>query len=130
MHVSVVEASPEQVVLSAPLAPNINHQSTVFGGSAASLATLAAWSLLHIKLQAEGLPSTVVVQRSGMSYDKAIDGDFTARASAPPHEIWHPFKAMLQRKGRARINTVAFLFQNEQVAGRLEGDFVALRAAV
>lgn len=50
MQVSVVQAALEGVVLSAPLAPNINHRDTVFGGSASAVASLAAWSLLHTRL--------------------------------------------------------------------------------
>ena len=42
MQVTVVEASFQQVVLTAPLAPNINHRETVFGGSASAVAILAA----------------------------------------------------------------------------------------
>src|SRR3989344_2448014 len=66
MEVTVVEASPHQVVLSAPLAPNINHRETVFGGSASAVAILAAWSMLHLRLSAEGLGSRLVVQRKGL----------------------------------------------------------------
>jgi thioesterase domain-containing protein len=47
MQVSVRELTDELVVLGAPLAPNMNHRSTVFGGSASALAILAAWSLLY-----------------------------------------------------------------------------------
>ncbi len=46
MAVSVIELNPESVVLGAPLAPNVNVHETAFGGSAAALALLAAWSLL------------------------------------------------------------------------------------
>lgn len=42
MQVSVLEASQERVILMAPLAPNINHTESVFGGSASAVATLAA----------------------------------------------------------------------------------------
>ena len=42
MQVTVVEASLQQVVLTAPVAPNINHRETVFGGSASAVAILAA----------------------------------------------------------------------------------------
>ncbi len=46
MAVEVRTASPAGVTLFAPLAPNINHRDTVFGGSASALAILAAWSAL------------------------------------------------------------------------------------
>lgn len=44
MQITVERISPESVTLSAPLAPNINHRDTLFGGSASTAAILAAWS--------------------------------------------------------------------------------------
>lgn len=88
MQVSVTEVSLEEVVLGAPLAPNINHRDTVFGGSASALAILAAWSLLHTRLSASGINTRLVIQRNSMSYEHAIAGYFTAKASAPSPEAW------------------------------------------
>ncbi len=79
MQVSVVEVKPEAVVLSAPLAPHINHQETVFGGSASAVAILAAWSLLHTRLKSSGISSRLVIQRNIMNYERPISGTFTAR---------------------------------------------------
>ena len=55
MGVQVRTATVEHVKLAAPLAPNVNHTETVFGGSAAALATLSAWTLLHLRLEDAGL---------------------------------------------------------------------------
>ena len=75
MQVSVVELSLDEVVLGAPLAPNINHRHTVFGGSASALAILAAWSLVHVRLAAEGAAARLVIQRNTMSYDGPMGED-------------------------------------------------------
>ncbi len=128
MQVCVVEASPERIVLGAPLAPNINHRETVFGGSAAALAILSAWALLHTKLAASGFKSTLVIQRNTMSYEKPITGSFTATASAPRTEEWQSFTRMLQRKGRGRITVSSVLKYEEHAAGHFAGEFVALGA--
>ncbi|HDS01486.1 MAG TPA: thioesterase [candidate division Zixibacteria bacterium] len=125
MAVSVVVAGPEEVVLSAPLTPNINHRETVFGGSASALATLAAWSLLHIRLRAEGFSSRLVIQRNTMDYDLPIDGTFTARASVDQVSDWSRFVRMLSRRGKARVAVASVLEYNGQVAGRFSGEFVA-----
>jgi thioesterase domain-containing protein len=42
MGVEVVEADWHSVTLRAPLAPNINHRETVFGGSASAVGIVAA----------------------------------------------------------------------------------------
>jgi thioesterase domain-containing protein len=126
MQVSVVQASPEEVVLSAPLAPNINHRETVFGGSASALAILAAWSLLHTRLSTAGLTSRLVIQRNTMSYEQPIVGTFTATAAAPDDHAWKQFLRVFKRMGKARITVVSVLHFESAVAGRLEGEFVAL----
>ncbi len=126
MQVSVEAVSAQEVILGAPLLPNINHRDTVFGGSASSLAILAAWSLLHTKLTAEGCKVRLVIQRNTMSYEQAILGNFTARALAPSPEAWHAFTRMIGRKGRARITVSSTLWFQGQEAGHFEGVFVAL----
>ena len=130
MQVRVEEATPERVVLGAPLGPNINHRDTVFGGSASALAILSAWSLLHVKLTAGGYKTRLVIQRNSMSYEQAILGDFAARASSPAAAQWQAFTRMLERKGRARISVASTLLCEGQEVGHFEGEFVALGTAI
>jgi thioesterase domain-containing protein len=124
MGVEVVEATGARVTLSAPLAPNINHRETVFGGSASAVALLSAWALLYLRLKHAGFDSRVVVQRNTMSYDRPIRGDFTATATVADAD-WRKFIDMLKRKGRARIAAGATVYCNEETVGRLDGEFVA-----
>lgn len=128
MGVSVARLEPETVELVAPLAPNINHRHTVFGGSASAVATLAAWSLVHTRLLAAGHASRLVIQSNSMTYDRPLSGEFSAQAFLPHPERWDPFLQLLARKGRARITAGANLVFGERTAGRFEGEFVALKA--
>src|ERR1022692_3820852 len=50
------------VTLVAPLAPNQNHADTAFGGSIASIAILAGYSLLYILLAERQISSRILVQ--------------------------------------------------------------------
>ena len=126
MDICVRAADELEVTLEAPLAPNINHRETVFGGSAAALATLAAWTLLHARLATAGLPSRLVIQRSTMDYVAPIPADFTATARLADSASWPRFEQMLRRRGRARISTRATLRCNGQDVGEFAGDFVAV----
>ena len=125
MQVTVVEASFQQVVLTAPLAPNINRRETVFVGSASAVAILAAWSMLHLGLAAEGLGSRLVIQRNTMDYLAPIDGSFTAVALAPSRPAWESLTRMIRRKGLGRITQTEAPHYQGQVAGSLAGEFVA-----
>jgi thioesterase domain-containing protein len=127
MQVTVVDLQPDHVILSAPLAPNINHRETVFGGSAAAVATLAAWSLVHTRLTSAGIPSRLVIQRNTMSFKKPITGTFVAQSSISHPEKWELFTRTLKQKGTARVTVTCELVFAGRPAGYFEGDFVALR---
>lgn len=125
MDVSVLAASAAEVVLEAPLEPNINVHGTMFGGSAATLGLLAAWSVLHLRLEAEEISNQLVIHRTEMEYLAPIKG--VARASARLDDAgWAAFRHMLDRRGRARLRVVAELLFAGQVAARLVGEFVAI----
>jgi len=126
MQVRAVSVGEDAIVLSAPLAPNINHRDSVFGGSASALAILAAWSLLHTRMQREGIAGNLVLQRNTMEYGKPIFGEFTARSSLGPDEDWSRFTRTLERKGKARLTVTSVLECAGEVVGRLSGEFVAL----
>jgi thioesterase domain-containing protein len=125
MQVAVVSATPDAVTLSAPLAPNINHRSTAFGGSVSTLAILSAWSLVNLRLKAEGLHTRLVIQSNRMDYDAPIESDFTATATLADEGAWPMFLKMLRRKGRARIVVTSVVRCGDIVGGRFEGEFVA-----
>ncbi|WP_341913351.1 YiiD C-terminal domain-containing protein [Ferrovibrio terrae] len=127
MQVSVISASFEAVTLGAPLAPNINHRSTAFGGSVSTLAILSAWSLVNLRLNAEGLRTRLVIQSNHMDYDAPIESDFTATATLADPAAWPLFIKMLRRKGRARIVAQSVVQCGEILGGRFEGEFVAFR---
>lgn len=126
MGVRVSIATPEQVQLSAPLAPNVNHSETLFGGSAAALATLAAWALLHLRIERAGLRARLVIQRSRMEYERPIPGDFDAVCRFADEPAWERFRTTLARRGRARLTLAAHLLFQAQPMATFEGDFVGL----
>ncbi len=126
MQVSVRAVERDGVTLAAPLAPNINHRETVFGGSASAVAILAAWSLLHTRMLADGIAARLVIQSNTMDYDKPIFGEFTARSSLAEPDQWPRFMRMLARMRRARLRVHSVLESEGAVVGRLAGELVAL----
>jgi thioesterase domain-containing protein len=126
MGVQVKVATPEHVQLAAPIGPNINHHQTVFGGSGVVLATLSAWTLLHLRLEHDRLPASLVIQRSSMEYEKPIAGDFEAVCKFSDDDSWQRFRTMFDRRGRARMTLTAHLLYETHEMGTFVGDFVAL----
>src|SRR5689334_19499962 len=91
MGIRVKLATPGRVELAAPLAPNINHHETLFGGSAAAVATLSAWTLVHVGLMDAKVEAATVIQRNVMSYEEPIRGDFVAVCTRIDEPAWERF---------------------------------------
>jgi thioesterase domain-containing protein len=126
MEISVDSIAANEVVLAAPLEPNINHRETLFGGSAATICILAAWSLIHLRLTGAGIAHRLVIQRQTMSYEAPVTGAFTAHARLIDEAGWDRGVTVLRRHRKARFGTRAELRQGELVGARMEADFVAL----
>jgi thioesterase domain-containing protein len=125
MVVEVVEATDDGVTLAAPLAPNINHRETVFGGSASAVAILSAWALMYLRLKSEQLNVRIVIQKNTMTYERPITGKFIASAAIADTTAWRRFADTLKRKGRGRFTVRSILYRHAEKVGEFEGDFVA-----
>ncbi|KMN82504.1 hypothetical protein B0T40_21830 [Chromobacterium haemolyticum] len=126
MAVGVAEASGDSVILRAPLAPNINHRATVFGGSASAVAILAAWCLVFMRLRERGLPGRVIIHGNSMRYDKPIAAGFLARAAAPEPAAWDKLERALRRGRMGRLRLAVALECDGEAVGGLDGEFVVL----
>ena len=126
MAIEVRAATPQRVILYAPLAPNINHRDTVFGGSASAVAILAAWSVLYVRMQAAGLAGRIVIRRNTMSYERPISAGFTASATAPGDDAWARLATTIGRRRPGRIRVTSLLESEGREVGELNGEFVVL----
>jgi thioesterase domain-containing protein len=115
--------------LAAPLAPNINDKGCAFGGSLASLMTLAGWGLIVLQLRARGLRCDVYVQDSAIRYLAPIWTDFVTQARLAEGESWDAFFAMLDQRGRGRLRTICRVASADGAdAVTFEARFVAMTA--
>lgn len=97
----------DRLRLAAPLARHVNDKGCAFGGSLGSLLTLAAWGLLHVRLEAAGLDADVYVADSTLRFLAPLFDDLQAEATLAPGADWDGFVATLRQRGRARIEVVA-----------------------
>jgi thioesterase domain-containing protein len=126
MGVKVREATEDKIVLFAPLEPNMNHMHNIFGGSASTVAILAAWCLVFTKLELQGLSGHVVIHKNSMLYEKPIAGGFIAVAQDIQPKAWTKVVNALARHRMARIVVTTVLeFEGHRV-GQMEGEFVVL----
>jgi thioesterase domain-containing protein len=115
----------QSIRLSAPLEPNLNHQSTAFGGSQSALAILSGWALLHLNLRDRAISASLVIQRSTIDFREPIEGAFSATSTLPDVTRWERFLATLARHRRARLAVAADIECGALLSGTHEGVYVA-----
>lgn len=109
--------------LTAPLAPNVNHKSTAFGGSLYSLAVTCGWGLVHLKLAEAGLHKHIVIQESSIRYLRPVTGDMRA-VCCLEDGVLDRFMRVLQKRGRARLQLDVTVSHDDQPAIEFSGKYV------
>jgi thioesterase domain-containing protein len=127
MGVKVITASADQVRLSVPLEPNLNHRKTAFGGSASASAILACWSVLFMKLVDYRPQPEVVIQANRLQYLRPIKCDFEVATVPIEQESWDAFARSLERRGRGRVHAHSYIESEGERCCEFSGIFVALQ---
>lgn len=118
----------ERLRLGAPLAKHVNDKGCAFGGSLGSLLTLAAWGLLHVRLEDAGIDADIYVADSSLRFLAPLFDDLQAEATLAPGSDWATFVATLQARGRARVEVVAQVpLPSGGVATTFSARYVAIR---
>lgn len=127
MGITVGHYDPMELRLNIPIAPNINHKSTVFGGSLYSAAVLTGWGLLNLTLQKQKCTAQIVIQDSNIEYLSPVSGDFSTRSRLASEVAINRLIGMLTRYGKARIAMAVDVLYEGQVAVAFEGQYVLLK---
>ena len=123
MGVRVVAKDDQGFAIEAPVASNSNHLRTAFGGSINAVATLAAYGLLWLELDAPGVH--VVVAESSIRFLRPVRQTIRAVCARPGPDEWKAFTAEFETAGKARIKLRVQVIEAEQTAAEFEGTFVA-----
>ena len=107
MAVRVAGYDGLQLRLQAPLAANVNDKACAFGGSLASLMTLAGWGWLMLRCAEAGIGADVYVADSHLRYLAPVRADFEATAVLGEGEDWPSVLRCLAERGRARVHMQA-----------------------
>ena len=130
MGLEVVGWQQQVLQLQLPLAANVNHKSTMFGGSLYCAAVLAGWGWLHLRLRELGIDDGhIVIQEGQISYPLPVTGAAVARCAAPDEKAWERFLALYQRRGRARLTleTTVSNVGSDEAAVLFNGQYVLHR---
>lgn len=94
----------------APLSQHVNDKGCAFGGSLASMMTLAGWGLITLRLEDVGVDADVYVASADLRYLAPLYDDLRVEATLIDEAPWGDFVRTLRTRGRARIEVIARAF--------------------
>lgn len=121
MGISVVSYDGESLTVTAPLAPNINPHQSAFGGSLYSIAALAGWGLIQMKLSELLLDCNTVVMSGEVSYERPVLQQLLCVCSLP-NDSAKVFET-LDREGSASATLTSVFQSNRKDAMRLSAKY-------
>lgn len=131
MQLSIERHADRCLTLRAPLDRHVNDKGCAFGGSLASLMTLAGWGLTWLELAGAGLEADIYVADSHIRYLAPLYDDLRVTAEATTGADWDGFVDQLRTRGRARIELLARVpLPDGRIATDFSGRYVAIARPV
>lgn len=125
MQLSVPRYSGDELEMTAPLAPNINDKGCAFGGSMASLLTLAGWGLVDLGLRAEGLDCDIYVGDSQLRYREPVWGELRGCARFAEAGALARVATAVRGHGKGSVEVRCEIAGTQEPAATLTARFVA-----
>ena len=127
MQLSIAGYDGRRLQLHAPLSVHVNDKGCAFGGSLASMMTLASWGVVSLLVERAGLKADIYVADSQIRYLAPLFADLDVVAEPADGASPEDFIDTLRTRGRARIGLVA---QTRLPDGGLATDFTARYVAI
>jgi thioesterase domain-containing protein len=129
MRIRAAGMDADSLWLHAPLQANVNDKSCAFGGSLASIMTLAGWGWLTLAADRAGLTSEVYVADSSIRYLAPLFEDLRGHAWLRPDQDWAAIVRTLGERRRTSATMLAEIrSETGAVAATMEARY-ALRIA-
>jgi thioesterase domain-containing protein len=107
MKIRAAQFDGDVLRLTAPLSANVNDKRCAFGGSLASLMTLAGWGWLMLNLREAGVEADVYVADSKIRYLAPLYDDLHGEARLREDQDWTATLRCLAERKRARVAMLA-----------------------
>lgn len=125
MRLALTRYTGSELEMTAPLALNINDKGCAFGGSMASLLTVAGWGLIVLNLRTRGLDCDVYVGDSRLRYHEPVWGELRGVARFSEAGALEAMLDGLRERGKGRADVTCEIAGDGRPAATLQARFVA-----
>ncbi len=129
MAMEILKADQNSVEFKAASAPNLNDKGTIFAGSVYSVAVLAGWSYIFLRMRNNGIKQQLVIYTADIKYRRPLIGEFSVRTTPVVDEQWSGFKEDIDTKGKGSLTLqLEIVSGNGEIAAVFQGKYYAIPA--
>ena len=125
MNLKVRRYTGDVLEMTAPLTPNVNDKGCAFGGSMASLLTLAGWGLVELGLSGHDLECDIYVGDSHLRYHEPVWSELRGIARFAEHGALARLVVAVRERGRGHAEVVCEIAGKRRTAVTLTARFFA-----
>ena len=127
MGLTLVEFRPLQLIIKAPLKPNINDKGTVFGGSSSALMIITAWSLIKLNCQQFGIDADIVIHKNETTWQKALSSELIIKANIENSYDFGQIKKSIDSGKHQRVMCqIALHDQQQEIYSTMSAKYVII----
>jgi thioesterase domain-containing protein len=126
MGIEILECDAHELVVEAPLAPNINVHGTAFAGSLYAVTALTGWGMMWLALKARGVDASIVLAQGHIRYVKAVRGAIRCVSRFEPDAQQRALERLAE-SGRSVFALEASISADGEPAIRFEGKYAVRR---
>ncbi|HXE65522.1 MAG TPA: YiiD C-terminal domain-containing protein [Rhodanobacteraceae bacterium] len=125
MNLKVRRYTGDLLEMTAPLTPNVNDKGCAFGGSMASLLTLAGWGLVELGLSAQNLECDIYVGDSHVRYHEPVWSELRGIARFAEQGALPRLVAAVRERGKGNAEVICEIAGERRAATTLTARFFA-----
>jgi thioesterase domain-containing protein len=122
MQIEVVEFANDQLVVRAPLAPNVNVHGTAFAGSLYAIAALCGWGMTWLQLKSRHIDGNIVIADGHIHYAAPVQQEIVATCRFGGAEL-ETAMARLTGTGKTRFKLDCVIDAHGDEAAHFTGDY-------
>ena len=122
MGIRVQEYDGQRLVVTAPLAPNVNVHGTGFAGSLYAIAALCGWGITWLTLKQRKLDAHIVIANGNIDYHRPVAETIVATCALDPNVHRDAFDR-LASAGKTRFPLLCRIGVGEAPAASFNGDY-------
>jgi thioesterase domain-containing protein len=127
MGIKINLFNDDEIIMTSPLAPNINDKGSVFGGSSSALQIISAWSLVKLNCLNHAINADIVIYKNETVWNHPLYCDIKVVSKFINIHNFDDIKKSLSDKKNVKLQTVSTIKDlDNKICSEMKATYVLL----